>query len=144
MTDDQDSQTPIADDGQPVEEQPADTPEGESATVAPEEPERHMVTVAYMGALDDCKDVMTVLEEAGVPSTLNVADLVRPDLRSRGYYVVAVEPGLHDKARAAIDAQFREEFNLAQPEAEEPVCPACGTAIAVDAASCPDCGLNFT
>ena len=134
--------------GSPDDEQSAALPESEvsSSAGAPGEPERQIVAVAYIGGLDDCHDVITALNEAGISASLNVADLTRPDLRARGYYLVTVAPGLQDKAREVVEAGFREEFNLAAPAAETEgmTCPACGTTLAVDAASCPDCGLNFT
>lgn len=148
MTDDPSTMSAAGDEGSPDDEQSAALPEGavSSAGGAPEAPERQIVAVAYIGGLDDCHDVITALNEADISASLNVADLTRPDLRARGYYLVTVAPGLQDKAREVVEAGFRKEFNLSAPaaEAEGTTCPACGTTLAVDAASCPDCGLNFT
>jgi len=125
--------------------QPSDMPDSSDLSPSPEAPQPGMVAVAYMGGLDDCTSVIDSLAEAGIEAQLNASDLIRPDLRARGYYLVTVDQDKLEPARAHVEKTFRKEFNLDTSDAttDELKCPACGALYAVNAASCPDCGLTF-
>jgi len=119
-------------------------PPVEAAT--PEEPS-HQVAVVFIGALEDCKQIIAYLAEQGIAAQLNVAELVRPELQSRGYYLVMTLPADGERARVLIEQKFQADFNLADVAAEASdvdTCPACGAALPHGCAACPECDLVFT
>jgi hypothetical protein len=122
-----------------------DTPENSDVQNEPvEQPDQ--LAVVFIGALDDCKETLAFLTGHDVPAMLHVAELVRPDLRARGYYLVATALDEGERARALIEAHFHRTFNIttATPAADEPErCPACAALLPGGCATCPDCGLIF-
>jgi hypothetical protein len=114
----------------------------EAATPQPEQ-----LAVVFIGALEDCKGTMAFLAEHDVPAVLHVAELIRPDLRARGYYLVATALADGERAKALIEEHFHRTFNISAttPNESEPErCPACGALLPAGCAACPDCGLTFT
>jgi len=114
----------------------------ESATPQPEQ-----LAVVFIGALEDCKGTMAFLTDHDVPAALHLAEVVRPDLRARGYYLVATALTDGERAKALIEEHFHRTFNIsaATPDESEPErCPACGALLPAGCAVCPDCGLTFT
>jgi len=109
--------------------------------------EEHVnVAVAFLGRLDDCKYVLGLLNEAGIECVVDVAERLRPDLAKHGYYLVGVPVGLAEQAREVIEQQTRRDLGIDEqdgPAEEGEVCPACGAALPVGCAACPDCGLVF-
>ena len=104
------------------------------------------LAVVFIGALDDCKETLAFLTAQDVPAMLHVAELVRPDLRARGYYLVATASAEGERARALIETHFHRTFNIttaAPTEGEPERCPACDALLPGGCATCPDCGLTF-
>ncbi|MCX7846874.1 MAG: hypothetical protein N2595_02425 [bacterium] len=101
--------------------------------------------VVFIGTLEDCKLVLHVLEAAGICGAFHDVERVRPDLRSRGYYLVSVAPEEYERARALVEARLAQDLPGAKPWVSDDIerCPACGTALPVQCAACPDCGLIF-
>jgi hypothetical protein len=103
------------------------------------------VAIVFIGALEDCKQIMAFLTEQGIIAQLNVAELIRPELQSRGYYIVMTVPSDGERARQLIERKFQADFDLdAVEESDVDTCPACGTALPHGCAACPECGLVFT
>jgi hypothetical protein len=102
--------------------------------------------VIHIGNLEDCKYAIGILDDAEIACRMDVAERIRPDLAQRGYYIVIVESSLAEQARAAIEARLQNDLDIDQRETgEEDIerCPACGGALPVGCASCPECGLCF-
>lgn len=102
--------------------------------------------VIHIGNLEDCKYAISILDDAEIACRMDVAERIRPELAQRGYYIVIVESSLANQARAAIEERLQRDLNIEQLETGEDDierCPACGIALPVGCASCPECGLCF-
>lgn len=127
----------------PEEEEPEDVefpPASELTCV-------RVAPIAWMQALSGALQRNGVAHRVEPAEVEDAPDGQRPQVfgpaRLFGLYVQEEHAAAARELDATIAAQLLPEEAPPLDQGDEEACPACGTALAADAAECPDCGLAF-
>jgi len=103
--------------------------------------------IAWIRALSGALQQGGVAHRVDAASAADAPEGQRPDVfgdvQLFGLYVKSEHAPAAREIDSAIAAQLLPEEAPALAEGEEEACPACGTALPLDAIECPDCGLQF-
>ena len=110
------------------------------------------VVPCVTGGIGDIKEILDACLAVGIPACLDRQDACdshgrcapRIDLCVRPDDLPKVMAMMHERWQGLLDQEGTlPEYATAQPESEEPPCPACGTAAPLINGACRECGLQL-